>query len=471
MKRGLFIGRFQPFHLGHLSVLKEMEQNPDIEEIIIGIGSSQYHNTLVNPFTAEERKLMIQASLKLSKPVRIIFIPDIHNDPMWVSHVKSLVPPFNVVYTGNKWVKDLFELQGYPVITPQMEGYISGTVIREKIIKGEDYNLCLPKGTQEVLLKINGLARLKEIAQTQKKSPNPAVDLSKILIARKRSILEYDMQKYHRSEAEMLQRYQKMGMDIEKIKESHEKQLQSLKEIQKALPLATVVVGEFLTKKIVRKYQAVVSLGGDNLFLYAASFLINKPIIGINSDPSRSEGAILNFTPKNFSQLVPKLAQGTYKIEPWVRLKTTVNSKTLPCLAVGEVFIGAKERLITSRYSLEFDGKEEEHKDSGLLIATGTGSTGWYRSAASCCHQKAAKFSKSTPEARFISTETYYGSLTGRKLAQGTILPGQKIKITWFAHGKGVVSLDYSPQGRLHYLNRGAQVTVEIADQPLLVIT
>ena len=73
--KALFIGRFQPFHNGHLKVIQNSINLYD--EVIIGIGSAQYSNTTDNPFTAEERKLMIERSLKKAGfgNYKIILIP------------------------------------------------------------------------------------------------------------------------------------------------------------------------------------------------------------------------------------------------------------------------------------------------------------------------------------------------------------------------------------------------------------
>jgi len=60
----LLIGRFQPFHKGHLQLIQDV--CAEYGEVIIGMGSSQYGNTLENPFTSDERKLMIRESLGLS---------------------------------------------------------------------------------------------------------------------------------------------------------------------------------------------------------------------------------------------------------------------------------------------------------------------------------------------------------------------------------------------------------------------
>ncbi|MHA1969657.1 MAG: nicotinamide-nucleotide adenylyltransferase, partial [Candidatus Hodarchaeales archaeon] len=108
----LFIGRFQPFHIGHLKVL----QNTSIkyDEIIIGIGSSQYSHNRNNPFTADERKIMVEMSLKKVgiSNFKIILIPDIHNPPKWVDHVLSIFTDFDIVITNNKLTKSLFSEKG-----------------------------------------------------------------------------------------------------------------------------------------------------------------------------------------------------------------------------------------------------------------------------------------------------------------------------------------------------------------------
>ena len=58
MKKGLILGRFQPFHLGHLNVVQEVMNEGLLP--IIGIGSSEEGNTLNNPFTSQERIAMIK---------------------------------------------------------------------------------------------------------------------------------------------------------------------------------------------------------------------------------------------------------------------------------------------------------------------------------------------------------------------------------------------------------------------------
>lgn len=136
----LFIGRFQPFHLGHLDGVKQVLAHE--KKIIIAIGSSEVFGTEDNPFTASERYQMIEASLQEAKipdsHYCIIPVRDIHNDAKWVEHVKNTAPPFGNVYTGSPIVKKLFKKDGrHGVVTLKKTLKISGTLIRKKIKKGE----------------------------------------------------------------------------------------------------------------------------------------------------------------------------------------------------------------------------------------------------------------------------------------------------------------------------------------------
>jgi nicotinamide-nucleotide adenylyltransferase len=132
----LFIGRFQPFHLGHLDAIKQItEQN-----IIIGIGSSQYSKTEDNPYSFEERKQMIKQALEeLNINYTVVAIPDIHNEENWVNHIEKIANKFDVIYTGNDVVKKLFAQKNYPVKLLKINIPISGTEIRKKMRENKKY--------------------------------------------------------------------------------------------------------------------------------------------------------------------------------------------------------------------------------------------------------------------------------------------------------------------------------------------
>lgn len=167
MRRGFYIGRFQPYHNGHQSVLEEIAKWSD--EIVIGIGSAQLSHTLENPFTAGERVLMITRALQsLDCPFYVIPIEDIRRNAIWVAHVRSMTPPFDVVYSSNPLVVQLFHEAGMTVTSPDMyeRATHSGREIRRRMLSGDEWQNLVPHAVTDVIDEIDGVRRLQQIAGT-----------------------------------------------------------------------------------------------------------------------------------------------------------------------------------------------------------------------------------------------------------------------------------------------------------------
>ncbi len=166
IRRAFYIGRFQPFHMGHHTVISEISK--EVDELIIGIGSAQMSHTPENPFTAGERIMMISRGLKdLDLNYYVIPIPDIHRNAIWVSHVVSMTPPFSMAYSNNPLVSRLFTERGYEVKYSPMynrEEY-SGTEIRRRMLAGENWKKLVPKAVVEVIDEIKGVERLKAVSR------------------------------------------------------------------------------------------------------------------------------------------------------------------------------------------------------------------------------------------------------------------------------------------------------------------
>jgi len=143
MKTGLYIGRFQPFHLGHLSAVKQALK--EVDRLIIGIGSSQYSDRAENPLTAVERAEVIQHALKEAgiqeKDYKIVEIPDIHDNPKWPAHVRKIIAEFDILFVGDDGiVKKLFEsFDAVPIKIVKRELDISASRIREAIKAGKPW--------------------------------------------------------------------------------------------------------------------------------------------------------------------------------------------------------------------------------------------------------------------------------------------------------------------------------------------
>lgn len=160
----LYVGRFQPFHNGHMKAIEYISD--EASKIIIGIGSAQESHTWENPFTAAERRKMIEKSLKVIKRYVIVEIPDVKNDAVWVSHVRRIVPKFDVVYANEEREKKLFSDAGFEVrSTPLFSRDIySGTEIRDRIASGGRWMDLVPQGTIDVINEVEGVARIKDLS-------------------------------------------------------------------------------------------------------------------------------------------------------------------------------------------------------------------------------------------------------------------------------------------------------------------
>ncbi len=162
---GLLIGRFQPFHKGHLEAVKIGLSK--IDNLWIGIGSSNKSHEKRNPFTADERKEMILSSLdpKMLERIKIFFVPDTGDHEKWTFHVDSIVPPYDVVFSNDEFTITLYKKRGKSVFEVPLfkRDAISGTNIRELIASGKDWSDLVPEGTKQVLLKIDAKNRLLKI--------------------------------------------------------------------------------------------------------------------------------------------------------------------------------------------------------------------------------------------------------------------------------------------------------------------
>ena len=165
MKKGLVLGRFQPFHLGHLNLIQTVLN--DKKEPLICIGSAQYAHTKDNPFTVKERKDMIQLIMdELNCNYTIYEIPDINNYDKYVSHLEEFVPKFDTVYSGNKLVQRLFKNAGYKIVIPEMinREVWEGAAIRQAMTEGDEWEVAIPPQIVGMIRDLNVIERLKNLA-------------------------------------------------------------------------------------------------------------------------------------------------------------------------------------------------------------------------------------------------------------------------------------------------------------------
>ena len=172
VKRGLFVGRFQPFHLGHIEAIKDTLK--EVDELVIVIGSAQYSHNLNNPFTAGERLIMIRKALEEAgidySRVWVVPVPDAHLHMMWVSAVEGYTPPFDVVYSNEPLTRRLFIEAKYKVkpIRFHERKLYSSTEIRARMLKEESWEKLVPKSVAAFIKEIDGVNRLRDLTKSDK---------------------------------------------------------------------------------------------------------------------------------------------------------------------------------------------------------------------------------------------------------------------------------------------------------------
>ena len=162
---GLLIGRFQPFHLGHLDALQFALSK--VDKLWIGLGSSNLPSQKDNPFSAEQRQEMILSSIDetMKEKISIYFIPDLDNHIKWIEKIDTIVPKFDIIFSNDELTKHLYSKRNIQVITiPFLKrDKLSGTHIRDLIISDQKWNDLVPEGSKNFLEKINAKNHLKNL--------------------------------------------------------------------------------------------------------------------------------------------------------------------------------------------------------------------------------------------------------------------------------------------------------------------
>jgi nicotinamide-nucleotide adenylyltransferase len=165
--RGFYIGRFQPYHDGHQRMVGEIVD--EVDELVLGIGSAGDSHTTRNPFTAGERVMMVTKSVAaFDLTTYVVPIEDLERNSVWVSHVRSMTPSFDVAYSNNPLVIELFREAGVEVRQSPMfnRDVLEGTELRERMIEGGDWRRLVPDPVVEVIDEVDGIERIQAVSQS-----------------------------------------------------------------------------------------------------------------------------------------------------------------------------------------------------------------------------------------------------------------------------------------------------------------
>lgn len=159
------VGRFQPFHKGHLAMVEELAGRFD--EVVLVVGSAQKSHTLDNPFTAGERIEMVRAATAdagVDNAV-VVAVPDLHRNALWVHHVETYIPRVDVVVTHNPLPARLFSEAGYDVEQPAMTDRerFEGARVRQALLEDAGWEDLVPPAVARLVKEFDGTERLRDV--------------------------------------------------------------------------------------------------------------------------------------------------------------------------------------------------------------------------------------------------------------------------------------------------------------------
>ena len=209
--------------------------------------------------------------------------------------------------------------------------------------------------------------------------------------------------------------------------------------------------------------DVVVAVGQDGLVANLAKYLRGQPVIGVNADPTRNPGVLVPHRAADVARMLPLAAAGTIGIDERTMIHAEVDDGQV-LLALNEVFVGHASHQ-SARYSIAFGGREEVQSSSGLIVATGTGATGWALSIARATGVSIV-VSPEEQAGLFLVREPWPSVATGASIVSGRLGGADRLVVVSRMNEGGVVFADGMERDRLDF-GWGRTLTLRIAAERL----
>jgi len=262
------------------------------------------------------------------------------------------------------------------------------------------------------------------------------------------------------------------GRDIEEVEARHVTQQSAMTTVSAAIPLdwrRGQVERVDLARFVFGPEDVVVAVGQDGLVANVAKYLGGQPVIGINPDPLRNPGVLVPHSPAAAGDLlaVAVSASVASRVQARVMVEATIDDGQA-LRALNEIYVGHPSHQ-SARYRIEAQGGgTERQSSSGVLVGTGTGATGWCRSAALERRSALALPRPEQPRLCWFVREAWPSPATGVALTEGLVEPDGKLVITaesdLVLFGDGIESDAVS-------LTWGQHVTLRVASERLHLLT
>ena len=237
----------------------------------------------------------------------------------------------------------------------------------------------------------------------------------------------------------------------------------------------------FLPNFIFGKDDLIVVIGQDGLVANTIKYISGQPVIAVNPDPNRNDGILLPFKVDGLDTIVNDVIGDNYSSKEITMAKAEL-SDGQSLLAVNDFFVGP-ERHTSARYKLEVEGLSEFQSSSGVIVSTGLGSSGWFKSILTGATSVAQVLGSTKPDSLIMngfswdSDALYYtvrepfpSKATGTDLVFGEFTTQSNFNITSAMPSEGVIFSDGILDDAITF-NSGVNVKISTAtEKGLLVI-
>ena len=261
------------------------------------------------------------------------------------------------------------------------------------------------------------------------------------------------------------------GQKIEDVERRHRRFEEVLGEISRAVPLKwrrSNITRSDLNRFVFEPEDIITCVGQDGLVANAAKYLFGQLVLGINPDPERNDGVLVPHRASDAARLLAAAAAKHVVCEE----RTMVEAKTddgQHLLAANEIYLGHRTHQ-SARYRVRWRGKEERHSSSGVVVATGTGATGWARSIVLGKGGDASKLPRPTePRLAFFVREAFPSVSTGTGIMEGTVTAEDPLAVVSEMNDGGTLFGDGIEDDAIDF-RWGLCATIGIASQRLRLL-
>jgi len=218
--------------------------------------------------------------------------------------------------------------------------------------------------------------------------------------------------------------------------------------------------------------EVVIVVGQDGLVANTAKYVGNVPIIAVNPDPDHIDGVLLPFQIPDVERVVERVLEKKHKRRQITLAEARLNDGQR-MLAFNDFFIGIGSHA-SARYRLEVEGQSESQSSSGILVATGAGSTGWLSSVINMARGVGAwrgngqvddmKMRWEDRRLAWVVREPFVSKMSGAELVAGELTEGRELVIESQMPTNGVIFSDGIEQDFLQF-NSGTIVRITVSGQ------